>query len=229
MAKEQYGTEQSELLRPSLSSVFWKFLMAKYHCEESVKAIQNSLPQNNDDEKIKIIKLIFLTASNHENSKEFKLAKFCAEAHFIAFAQALHSVVDIMAQVIVFALNLNNDSDGRLSEKSNMHDVRKYLQSHADFTEIAAAIEELIESDQYKYLTAYTNITKHRSLVAKNYSVNLDYSQNQTHGFKINDFKYKGMSFSEKWAVDVCNDDHQYIHEQILRIGNLLNSHVASI
>lgn len=223
--KEKYGEKQFELLRPSLNSVSWKLLMAQYHASESKKIIERALPENEENEKLKITKMFFAVASNRQEAKKFNMARFCAEAHIVAFAQALHSVVDIVAQVLIFSLKLNLNSN--LSEESNIFDVKKYLINQPSFAAISHTIEKLLESYEFRYLQAYTNVTKHRSLVAKDYTLNFNPNINRSHGFVIDKFTYKGKSFTERWADEFIFDGHKFIHGEILHIGNLINETVV--
>lgn len=223
LVKEKYGYHQADLVKPSLKSVSWKLAQAEYHIKESKRVLTDTLPNEVD-----------LTAMSKiagwgggPDREKFQRASFAAEAHLIAFAQSLHSVTDIEAQVIVHALNLNNTSN--LSDKSGIKDVKAHLTKKRVYTELLDTINNLLSSQEYLYLEAYVNTTKHRTLIKNYFKLNLTTTNEQQYGIEISDFSFKGKDFPSKPADDFTGEIHMRISDGIRNVGSVLNETLQSL
>ena len=230
----QHGDAVADLLHTPAQSIAWKIKMGHYHACESVRVLKEAIYDSeaiseNDHESIAAAKAIILSAGREPRATPLNAARFQAEAHTIAAAQSLHSTADIMASVVFWALNFPKCEKAPDLHRLNVYQVRDYLQNKPNYTDIHHAIDALLESDQFKYLTAYVNTTKHRSLVQVQYTAHVDPTDNPRQGLRIKAFEYCRAkdnieSYDELWAEDFLFSEAQHVRNGILTIGNALNA-----
>jgi hypothetical protein len=157
-----------------------------------------------------------MAATNTDEGRGFLEAHFCAEAHAIACAQSLHSTADILAQVLHISLNL----DGFCKPKKLLYlkDVVNCMSRHTIAPSVVAATNHFLQSDEFRYLSAYVNTTKHISLIKSVYSIHVVPGEEQ-HGLKINAFSYHGDNWQEKWLTDFIVTDFEQLSNMFGAIG----------
>lgn len=223
LVQSRYGKDQLEKLKKLLSSISWKLMLADYHAEESKRLYRSYLSEEAGDEAWQALGQTLLAASSSEEADKFIEARVLSEAHIIACAQSLHSTADILAHVVYFGLNLeNNLSNSTPMRKLGLDQVYKSMCRENFAPHVVDAIRYLKESPEFSYLSAYVNVTKHRSLVDVTHSISFSSSISR-YGVKILHFEYKGDPYAEKWADDFVFEDRKAIREGIFRIGNQMN------
>jgi NTP pyrophosphatase (non-canonical NTP hydrolase) len=229
LVRECYGEDQLKKLKVPLESVFWKLMLARYHAEESKRLLRSYLSEETADELVQVINQVLLAASGSEEDGKFVEAQVVSEAHVIAFAQSLHSTADILAQVVYFGLNLDGNLAKPIKERNRtIHCVCNNMRKAAFALGVVDAIEDFRQLPEFRYLQAYVNITKHRSLVDVTHSISLD-PANPRYGVKILPFEYKTENFSERWADDFVEQDYIAIREGINRIGAEMNKFLKKV
>jgi len=220
LVRECYGEDQLRKLKVPLESVFWKLMLAQYHADESKRLLRSYLSEEAADELVEVINQVLLAASGSEEANKFVEAQVLSEAHVIAFAQSLHSTADILAQVIYFGLDLDSYLAKPIQARCrNIHTVCDYMRKATFAPGVVGTIEDFRQLPAFRYLRAYVNITKHRSLVDVIHSISLG-SANPRYGVKILPFEYSSTeNFPERWADDFIEQDYVAIREGINRIG----------
>jgi hypothetical protein len=113
LVKGHYGEEQFKMLIRPLSSVTWRFRLARYHADESKRLYRSCFSEGSvegtSDEIVQLVGFVLKAASGSEKADKFNEARIFSEAHLIAYAQSLHSIADILAQVIYLGLNLESN------------------------------------------------------------------------------------------------------------------------
>ena len=168
-----------------------------------------------------------IPAEVKDKSNEFHKNTAIAEAHVIAYAHSMMSVIDIMAQVINIALDIKIDiNDVTIFKMKNR--VSNYVNIHKE-------ISELLNYYEYDYLKAFVNCQKHISLVHSDYCIDATLHPNKrSHGLKISCFNYKSKKtnkntqYPNKWAHDFVTDDFTKLESKLLMIGNELNLALGS-
>ncbi len=230
----QHGDAVADSLHIPTESIAWKIDMGYYHACESVRVLKEAIYDSeviseNDHESIAGAKAIILSATGDPRATPLNAARFHAEAHTIAAAQSLHSTADIMASVVFWALNFPQRANAPDEHHLYLYKVRGHLQNEPNCTDIHDAIDALLNLHQFKYLTAYVNTTKHRSLVQVQYTAHLNPTDNPRQGLRIKAFQYrKGQdnieSYDELWAEDFLFSEAQHVRNGILTIGKALNA-----
>ena len=127
-----------------------------------------------------------------EDQEEFQLAKIANEANTIAAIYTVRSVFDLFAQLVRRLL-----LEGKLSEgECNIHRVRDHLQDGP----LRNSIQRLLESEGFRYINAFVNVTKHRSLVK--YGSWVDF-ENDKAGVKFSAFEYRNKPFPALWSEEI--------------------------
>lgn len=135
------------------------------------------------------------------DQEEFQTAKIVNEANTIAAIYTVRSLYDLFAQ-LVRGLFLEDT----LSESAcNIHRVRKHLSESG----LKSAIENVLDSDGFKYIDAFANVSKHRSLIKYGSRVDL---VNERSGVKFSAFEYREQQFPELWSDEIL--------EKILKTKN---------
>ena len=220
-----HDEKQAELLKPILISFVWKFYIAQYHADESKDIILRLISQPSKEEYIEVVKLIFENASGSDKGKQFRIAIFKAEANMIAYAQSIHSLGDIFAQIIYISLNL----DQRLKKPiplqlRTISKINETITNIPEYRRLHSELNSFLKSGQFKYLNAYVNTTKHRSLIPVNYSVSFTERIEPIHGLKIEGFSYNNDTFKTKYSNELIEDNLKYFEETYKNIQNELSN-----
>ncbi|MBL8373938.1 hypothetical protein [Accumulibacter sp.] len=216
-----FGDEQHECLSPSLNSIVDRQTYARFHYQES-KRILGEVLNDRDDQAI-LVDLIF--GANRNAHHEFASRRKFAEAHVVAFLQSLHSLSDILAHAIYFALGLNLHKATRLPPKRvYLHKVQALLSAG----EVSVRLQELINHEDYRYLADIVNCSKHRSVIQTPYSVDVTGCDTQPHGLKFAAFVYDDQAYPARWADPFMESEYNRQSALITCIGELLNDLVRS-
>ena len=231
LALKHSGIEQFEKLKSPLYSIFWKLMLASYHADESKRLYRSFLSEESiegsEEEMVQVVKHFFLSLTGSEKDKiNFKEALILSEAHIIAYAQSLHSISDILAQVIYIGINLENTLSKPIVENNRyLKYINNCMRNIGFASNIVNSIDTLLNLSEFQYLQAYDNTTKHQSLIEVNHRISFDTSK---YGILIHPFVYKGNPYSEKWANNFVIQDFQTIKNNIIFVGNELNKHLEN-
>jgi hypothetical protein len=128
-------------------------------------------------------------------------------------------MADILSQIIYLGLNLDKKSSIP-QKKRSFSNVKKALKTLSQSTKLYSEMNDFSKSEKFKYLSAYVNTTKHRSLIPTTYSVSFI---EPTHGLKITEFKYNNHTYKAKWSKEFIGTDRKFIEEALVNIGNEIN------
>lgn len=184
--KAIYGeTEIFFNVRSALQSLAWKIEIASYHCNEATCILDKVQRENST--------LCFV--DNFINARgRFDKEFLAILAHMIACAHNIHSLADILAHALCYALNLNAEMEPKELEKISVLRIKKKLQ-HSKYKELSLLVEKFTDSREFKYLSAFVNTTKHRNLVSSGYVGDLE---NNTYSYKIHKFEHKKRTIQKK-------------------------------
>jgi hypothetical protein len=106
------------------------------------------------------------------------------QAHTLAAFHAVRSMYDIFSQLINQLL-----LDGKLDISAcNIHRATDAMPK----SELKSRLETLLESDWFKYVSAFTNTSKHKTLVG--HGLNIDLQKNIA-AVRFRAFEFKGVSY----------------------------------
>lgn len=151
-----FGVAQRESFNSYTKPFNHRFYHSQYHFQEIQRLLREAI-----DEKLveKDIIEILLMEFNTSQQSFIKI-----EAHIIACAQSIHSVTDIFAHAVYFALGLNLNKESSLKGKQiNFKNVIDKI-TEEKFFEVRRIMTQLLESDLYNLLENIVIQGKHRGL-----------------------------------------------------------------
>jgi hypothetical protein len=164
--------------------------------------------------------------SSHETissgDEAWDRAWFEAEAYAEAALQALHSMGDVLAQIVNVVVLNSQLKEHQVSLKR----VKRELLEQGIAPVVANSIQLMLASDEFKYTEAFVNTIKHRRLLDAQFSAHFDKTDGYRHGLRFKPFAYKQTSFPEKSVIDIINVIIPGIHAQITAVGNELSDHL---
>lgn len=114
-----------------------------------------------------------------------------AQAHALALAQSVHSIPDIHAHTLYYALKLDDLPEALKARNIGAHRVLKLIKSREELQALGDLSQEFFNSDEFIYLDGLVNISKHRSLVLAGFFEDWTGTREDRHELRINLFKYK--------------------------------------
>jgi len=146
-----------------------------------------------------------------------------SEAHIIAAAQALHSMADIIGQIINQVLLC-----GALPEnKVTLYNVLCELNKKAIAPNILTKVTKFKNSTEFEYIDAFVNITKHRRVLDTNSHAEYGPDKRNNQGILFKNFIYRNKKFPTTWAKDIVGPYRAKIFKDICDIGNSINSYIS--
>jgi hypothetical protein len=166
------------------------------------------------NDKMTIKKVNFL----HFNSPEIDEI-FTSEQIYLEYSiETTNSLFDVLLQIINTELKLHF-TENKVSYKN----IKQKLNEIGTENIISEKCENILNSESYKYINAFTNITKHRFLIKKG---NIIGSKNVVSGPKVDTFFKDGKEYPEKnWKeayqeidkiIDMIIDLLDYIDNNVL-------------
>jgi hypothetical protein len=189
------------------NTIHWKIIRTNYHaelCEEIWTTLISS------SEKITL------------NGYKWNKAQISVEANVEATAQVLHSMADIVAQIINKVI-----LEGKNEDDITLGKVFIELNKYANTKEITTAIKKLNNSPEFEYMNAFVNTIKHRRLLDTTYYLLREgHIPNMTKGICFQEFEYKGKKYEKQFADYIIVNSKNEIIDLILGIGISINDYL---
>jgi len=191
----------------------WKLWRADYHAERA-QAVWSELDQ-----------IVKAKGAIEVGGQEWQKAEFASTAETEAAAQALHSMADILAQIVNKAVLKTPLSEAQVS----LGKVCEELKRRNCAPIIVSKIESLQNSKEFEYLNAFVNTIKHRHLLDTDYRAEFGNGTRNEEGIRFKAFTYKGRSYSTVWASDILDGYKKRIADLICAVGNAVNDYLRSL
>jgi len=192
-----------------------RFFHAQYHFQEIERLLKESI-----DEKLAekdLIKILLVDIN------EFQPTLIKIEAHMIACAQAIHSITDIFAHAVYFALGLNLSEKPLEGKKINFKNVINGI-NEDKLLVVRKSMAELLEHDLYKDLENLVVQGKHRGL--KEPVISINYEENESiYSYNLNypSFAFNEMLHSEREFQAFLSPIYEITSQMTVRTGVLVN------
>ncbi|GLO08279.1 TPA: hypothetical protein QEM76_001938 [Pseudomonas putida] len=152
----------------------------------------------------------------------FSRAALIHEANIIAAIHTVRNYADILAQVVNSLVLPEPLSEFRAS----LYNVSTKLEDSC----LKERMTELNESYWFRYLVAFSNISKHRRLLESNPTVTFDKDNNiESAGLRVQKFSYEfgseEVTFEPCWGHHLVEEIYN-VYRSILELGQELNSHI---
>ncbi len=216
-----YGAEQVKLISPSLESIFQNQDFARYHYSELNRLVEEHFEGLDDDQDY--LKLI-LTNDVDVRNKEHDYG-IAYKANIMALLKNLHSISDLLAHAIYFALGLNLKEKTEINPKYlNLKKVIDKLANIDGASDLVNDLNALTSHEDNIYLNSLVNHSKHRSNISPNLSYELAKTGVDSYKFSFQEFDYDEVSYGSKLVKPFLNNMYNYQSESIIKIGNKINT-----
>lgn len=138
-----------------------------------------------------------------------------SRANIVAFMQNLHASHDILGHLIYFLLDLKFGDTSYITLYKVIEKIDK-----SKYPNLLNLLIDLTEHDDFKYLNAYTNHSKHRHIV--NPLFNLGISNIKEFGFSFDAFEYKNKKYCRRKVDDFLINEYNRESKLIIQIQNEL-------
>lgn len=229
--RDAHGDQCAAAIREPLQSFGWKSDMAYFHACEAEQILKDAIVatprfKGQDPPSISTAKVVMLSAAPGAIGEQLFFERFKIEAHIIASAQALHSLSDILCHVIYWAYQLDSISNAPAENHLNLHSTLRALRGMPQYVTTASLVQAVVDAPEFKYLTAYVNTTKHKSLIPA--SISAAFAPEDRGGMRIKGFDYinpvgNRHCFDSKWVYDFLFPENQSIRLKLVAVGKSLN------
>lgn len=194
-----------------MDSFDWKNKAALYHVNTADEVFSKYSGREDEDVK-KMMHRLF----SEKFDVEFETARRIREFSLVAAATTVHTLPEVLAQVITVSIN---------PEIKNVHSISfNGVVKRITNPEYKSKLEALQGSFEYQYIHAFTNTIKHISLVKPKYNVGFD--EQNYHGVVFDSFTFKDKDFEsirDEQLIEFINS----IRTHCVKLGQDLNELVC--
>ncbi len=209
--KEKLDQELFELARRLLDSLEWKIRAEKYH----TRLAEQAFIKHFGDSAISTDKAVRLSLTNTEDSAKFYYSQSVREFNLVAAVSASHSTPELFSQLIAVLFFPN---------KFNVHKVTiNKIASQLPEGELRSKVKEITQSEEYEYMKAFTNMSKHISLVIPEYQIS--FREEEYHGVRFKEFDYKNRKYPSKRDEELLNE-LRIMRNRFVELGVLISDSV---
>lgn len=215
-----FGELQRQAISPSLNTIVERRQFTRYHWNEARQLIDEAVGDRNNPELLAVI----LGAFDKEPG-DFEWSRLRAAAHITCCVHSMHSIADILGQVVYLGLGMNRDPAKELEERqTNAYSVRDRL----DTGKIKDLFHQLLDHNDFVYLAALNNQSKHRSIVPVPYTVDMTGEDEERHGMKFSGFLYENTWHPARWVRPFLREEYRRQEGLIMAIGNAVNRQLTA-
>lgn len=194
-----------------LRSLSWQHRKAWYHAQQAQKVW--------DDFKA--------AHPRHEiggSNEQWWEVYYASAAETEATVQVLHAEADIIAQIANRII-----LRGLVPERDvNLHRVLCELKCQNRGPHVAAQIETLKSSREFRYINAFCNTIKHRRLIDKQWHVEGGEGTRNKEDVRFLAFCYEGKPFPITWASDITGPYRKRLRRYDEAIGDAIIDYLQS-
>lgn len=138
--------------------------------------------------------------------------KIAMVANVLAFMQSIHVVHDILAHLISYALNIHFDNERFIS----LNNVYEKIKDKPELSIINCLLEELINNENFKYIVAHVNHSKHKYNISPSRYVDLRTKPIMTCSFSS--FTHKNIEYDKRDVDEFFESEYSREERIILMI-----------
>lgn len=149
-----------------------------------------------------------------------------SEAYTEAALLYTQSMSDIVAQVVRICMNINSLTIDNVSLDTVIKKLTKNNSLSQPEANVLQALNNLKSSDEFKYVNAFMNMSKHRYLVDTEHHTEFGVGTRNDIGLRFKEFEYKAAIFPITWQADIVRDYIPTCINLICDIGNTLTDYL---
>ena len=214
-----FGAVQWKKAHPSVRSMTDRPEFCRYHYHEALDMMNEYIESNLKETGLWGV---------YEDYDEFSLLMLKIRANIVAFVQSLHAVADTCSHMLYYSLALDKLPSPLKERDIYAKEVLKLLEQqrdagHPEYDKLCKLFCEITTGDDYKYLKALTNTSKHRSIVRPELSEDTTGRRKDKWILFLESFWYAGELFEKTNAREFMQKEHDRIQPLTVNIGVELN------
>jgi len=142
-----------------------------------------------------------------------------SESYLEAALQALHSMADVLGQIINLAVLGGHFTEAQVT----LRGVNREIENRGIAPNIVVAIDQLIGSDEFTYTNGFVNIIKHRRLLDTEFRAEFGRDARNELGLRFKSFTYSRTQFPTMWLSDIVDNIIPGVIDHICTVGNAVN------
>jgi hypothetical protein len=180
------------------NSLEWRWQRADFHAEMANKVWED------------LFKSTFSTGD-----QRFRDSVFSYEANVEACVQSLHSLGDMLAQIINVVILKSHFGE---SQVSALRVARAIVEP-----KILTPLNKFLGSYEFRYVDAFCNTIKHRRLIRSEFGAEYGEDYRNETGIKFIQFNYGNTTYHETWGSDIVGEYRYVIRDRITQVGIVIN------
>jgi hypothetical protein len=152
-------------------------------------------------------------------------AFFSYEAHVESCVQSLHSLADILAQIINVIVLRGKFKEDDVSIKI----VVEIMEREGIAPDVARSSRQLLDDNILNYIEAFSNTIKHRRLIKTNFRAEYGENARNESGLLFEQFVFKGNTYPQTWGSDILEKYRFHMLNLITEIGLSINEYVRNV
>ena len=221
LVRGKFGLKQLEDIKPVLQSLYYRQAYASYHFQEVLRLYSEFCSEYLEEDE-QLDHLI------EDSTLEFNALMERTGAHAVACLQSLHAIADILSHAIYFSLNLKSVKslkDGAIC----IGNVMKLMDGKGEFQSIHENVDALVRSDDYLYLEAAVNLSKHRRVVVPCLPGDWDDSERDTPEIYFMQFTHKEKKYKQRSIKSAVVPIYEEITRLVIAVGHDVNAHLRKL
>jgi hypothetical protein len=214
-----FGAAQWKKAHPSVRSMTDRPEFCRYHYHEALDMMNEYIKSNLKETGLWGV---------YEDYDEFSYLMLKIRANIVAFVQSLHAVADTCSHMLYYSLALDKLPRPLKERDIYVNKVLKLLEQqrdagHPEYDKLCRLFREITTGDDYKYLNALTNTSKHRSIVRPELNEDATGRREEKWILFLESFWYAGELFEKTNAREFMRKEHDRIQPLTVDIGVELN------
>ena len=169
----------------------------------------------------KLLKIF--TGGDEDARDEFNQCIWEIGAHVTACVQSLHAMADIFAHAIYYTLGYNLKPSPLSERNININSVLRVLQQTQEHQSLLQEMALLVSGDDYTYLDALSNHSKHRSLIRTGLWANMTGKKLEPYTLEFQEFIYDKKPYPRRSILPFLQSEFDRQSSRIFEAGNVLN------
>jgi hypothetical protein len=217
----RHGKRVYSELSPCLGSIVERQEFARFHFHEARDALADFMATEHSSSEV--LDLIF--GREAESTDSYRENSFKAKAHLVACIQNMHSVLDILGHVIYYSLNLKTATRDR---DITLNHVFRSISKIAEYRHLEGQLQGLMAHEDYRYLNALVNRSKHKSVISPSLNMNMRKPENECKEFAFPHFRHNNRDFQKRLAYEFVESEFDRQGKRVIEIGTEVNRLVSS-
>lgn len=191
-----------------LTSLDWKIRAEKYH----TRVAEQAFSEHYQDSEITVEKALKLAFARADDGVKFAYCQSVREFNLVAAVSVSHTTPELFSQLLAVLF---------FPKQFNVHKVTiEKVVTQLPEGELKSKFQEIMLSQEYDYLKAFTNMSKHISLVIPEYHISFE--ESEYHGVSFKDFDYRNRKYKSKRDEELL-DELRVMRIRFVELGMLIN------